>query len=513
MLFEFVILLLIIVYSVYYTLKEKQDYWKKRKVPYVKPKLLFGNYMGYILQKQFRPQITSDICKQYPEEPYIGSFFGTEPALIVQDPDLIKLITTKDFYYFSGKEVTNYAHKETLTRSLNFAGGDDWKILRLHMSPLFTSSKLKSMFPLIIKSTTELQEYLEMEIRLSQKVNVRSLLARYTMDCVISCIFGINANSMKRDISNNPFLIMGNLIFDTSISRGLKMVCRTMWPALFYRLGYKLFDEQISKFFSGFFAEACKGRLEYGNKRNDFIDMIVEWKKIKYISSESLSNFKIGEKKISQLEVTDDLLAGQSLALFGAGYKSTSTTVTFLLYELAKDQQIQNRVIEEVDSYFKKHDSIDYECVNELSYLEACIDETLRLYPVVGIVTREVMDDYTLPTGLHLKKEIHIHIPIYQIHRNPKNFPQPEIYRPERFLGEERKKIKPFTFMPFGEGPRICIALRFTKMMMHAGLLTIFKKFKVELAEDTPLKINFKPTSLVTQADPDIQLKFIPRNL
>ncbi|CAH0714073.1 unnamed protein product, partial [Brenthis ino] len=452
---EFFILL--IVYLVYYTLTKKQDYWKKRKVPYVKPKLLFGNYRGYILQKQYGPRITSDICKQYPEEPYIGSFFGTEPALIIQDPNLIKLVMTKEFYYFNGREITNYAHKEILTRSLTSVGGDDWKILRLHMSPLFTSSKLKSMFPLIIKCATELEEYLDMETELSQKVNVRNLLARYTMDCVISCTFGINANTMKRDVSNNPFVTMGNLIFDTSISRGLKMVCRSMWPTLFYGLGYKLFDEQVSKFFSGLFAESCIGRLEDGNKRNDFIDMILKWKQSNYISSESLSNPKEREKKISRLKVTDDLLVGQSLALFGAGFETTSTTVTFLLYEVAKDQQIQNRLIEEVDTYFQKHKDIDYECVNELPYLEACIDETLRLYPVLGVLTREVMDDYTLPTGLYLEKEIRIHIPIYHIHRNPKNFPQPEIYRPERFLGEERKKIKPFTFMPFGEGPRICI--------------------------------------------------------
>lgn len=105
----------------------------------------------------------------------------------------------------------------------------------------------------------------------------------------------------------------------------------------------------------------------------------------------------------------------------------------------------------------KRNNKLDYDCVTELQYLAACFDETLRLYPVFSILTREVMEDCTLPTGLHLDKGIRIHIPVYHIQRDPKNFKDPEVFCPERFLPENRHQIKPFTYLPFGEGPRTCI--------------------------------------------------------
>ena len=124
----------------------------------------------------------------------------------------------------------------------------------------------------------------------------------------------------------------------------------------------------------------------------------------------------------------------------------------------AKNKYVKDRLIEEIDAYFlKQNDVIEYDCVNELPYLEACIHETLRLYPVLGLLTREAMGQYTLPTGLTLEKGDRIHIPVYHLHRNPEVFPEPELFRPERFYGEERKKINPFSYLPYGNGPRICL--------------------------------------------------------
>lgn len=449
--------IILVVYLVYCRLAKNHNYWKERNVPYLKPTLILGNYGDYILQRKYAPKIASDILKQFPSEPYIGTFYGTKPALLLQDPEIIKLVMTKEFYYFNGREVSDYTHREVLTRSINATAGDEWKVLRIKLTPLFTSSKLKNMFPLIQKCTANLKKNLKNEVKISQSINARSLLAKYTMDFIISAIFGINANCMQNDLQENPFIIMGDKMFDSSVTRGVKMVSRSMWPSLFYALGCNLFDEKVSEFFGGLFSKASENRLKDGTSRNDFIDVILQWKKNDYLSTESMSNAKTGEEKIFKLPVTEDLLVGQSLALFGAGYETTSTTMTYVLYELAKNPLIQDKLIQEVDDYFHKHETIEYECLSELPYLEACINETLRLYPVLGVITREVMHDYVLPTGLHLQKGLPIHIPVYHLQRDPKYFPEPEVFRPERFLGEERKKIKQCTFIPFGEGPRICL--------------------------------------------------------
>lgn len=99
-----------------------------------------------------------------------------------------------------------------------------------------------------------------------------------------------------------------------------------------------------------------------------------------------------------------------------------------------------------------------YECVNEFPYLEQCIDEALRLYPVLEVITREVVEPYTFPgTDITVEKGIRIHFPVYYIQRDPKYFPSPDKFDPERFSPEQKRNITPYSYLPFGEGPRICI--------------------------------------------------------
>ncbi|XP_026488878.2 cytochrome P450 6B2-like [Vanessa tameamea] len=505
------IFVITILYRLYTLLSENNDYWKKKNVPYLKPSLLVGNFSDYIFFKKSAQLITSEICEKFPDEPYVGVFYGTKPALVIKDPKILKLVFTQDFYYFNGRENTDYVDRETITTNLFFNGGDHWKVLRQNLTPLFTSAKLKNMFLMINECAEELDTFLEEEIKVSENINLRSLFARYAMECIINCIFGVRTNAMKRDNGTNPFVIVGEQIFDTSTVMGLKIITRSMWPYLFYRLGFKLFDEKIGFFFNDLFTKATESRSKDGITRNDFVDLISSWEKENCIIGDKFSDEKSTGNSTEKIEVNKDLLVAQCTLFFAAGYETTSTTTNFILYELAKNKQAQDKVIEEVDAYFDKHGVIKYECVHELPYVEACIEETLRLYPLLGVLTREVMNNYTLPTGLQLKKGDRVHIPVSHMHHHPDYFPDPTSYRPERFFGDEKKKIKQYTFFPFGEGPRVCIGIRFARMVMYAGLLTIFRKYRVEMAENMPLTLNFKPVSLATQASINIYLKFIPR--
>ncbi|XP_045770960.1 cytochrome P450 6B5-like [Maniola jurtina] len=509
----FAFFITIIICALQYLLTKNHDYWKKRNVPHLKPSLLFGNYKETILLKKHQILVTHEICNQFPNEPYIGTFFGTSPALIIKDPNLIKQIFVTDFYYFSGREVNDFTDMEPMTKILFFSGGDKWKIQRQNLTPLFSSAKLKGMFHLIKDCVNQFECFLEEETRNSQIIDAKTLLAMFTIDVITSCAFGINCNTMNKnaDASTNPFMVLGGKIFDSSKINGIKLYCRQMWPSLFYGLGFTSFDKSINTMFGTILSGVFESRESTQSTKNDFVDLILTWKKRKVITGDSLSNIKTGGKKTISLEVTNDLLVSQCVAMFGAGFETTSSTLSFVLYEIAKNQEVQSKVISEVDSYFEKNDTIEYECVNELPYIVACIEETLRLHPVFGILTREVMDDYTLPTGLSLQKGDRIHISVYNLHHNPDYFPEPEVFRPERFYGDARKDIKPFTYISFGEGPRVCLGLRFSKMPMHAALLTIFKNYRIELAKDMPLTIPLTTFSIVTTSAIPINLRFIPR--
>lgn len=435
--------------------------WKKRNVAHPRPLPFFGNYKNYILLRKYGPQITQEICQKFPDEPYIGVYYGTDPALIIQDPNIIKLVMQKDFYYFNQREISKHTHKELITQNMFFSGGDSWKVIRQNMTTLFTSAKMKNMFHLIENCAKSLENVLACEVKTQNNIEVKSLLARYTMDCIGSCAFGINTGTLERNSESNPFFVVGYKIFDSTIFGGFRTVARAMWPSYFYSLGFQLFPNEIITFFKTVITEVFKTRQSEISTRNDFVDLFLGWKKTKKrLVGDSITNMNTNIKSTVELEIDDTLLISQCVLLYAAGYETTSTTISLLLFELAKDEKVQARVIEEVDNYFQRHSGkIEFECINEMPFLQACIEETLRLYPVLGTLTREVEEEYTLPTGLRLDKGLRVHIPVYHLHHDPQHFPEPEKFRPERFYADEKKNIKPFTYMPFGEGPRICIGI------------------------------------------------------
>ncbi|VVC98074.1 unnamed protein product [Leptidea sinapis] len=104
---------------------------------------------------------------------------------------------------------------------------------------------------------------------------------------------------------------------------------------------------------------------------------------------------------------------------------------------------------------------------------------------------------------------IKVHVPVYSLHHDADYFPEPEVFRPERFL--DKDNIRQYTYMPFGGGPRICIGLRFAKMQVMAGLLTVLRKCRVELADGMPRSLEFEPRAITTQPIQEIHVKLIRR--
>ncbi|XP_049879657.1 cytochrome P450 6k1-like [Pectinophora gossypiella] len=490
-------------------LTQKYCYWKKKCVPHLKPLPILGNYGEYILLKQYIGIVNQKICLSYPKEPYVGSYYGTEPALIIQCPELIKLVTTKDFYFFSSREISKYTHNEVFTQNMFFTYGDRWKVMRQNFSPLFSSAKMKNMFYLIEKCCHDLKDLLTEETKTSQVVEIRSIVARYTIDCIGSCVFGVDTNAMGK--SDNHFRKMGEVIFEISNLRGFFLIARAIWPALFYGLGLKTFPKAMNVFFHNLLTGVFKARNYAASTRNDFVDLVLSMAKNKYITGDRLSNLKTQKDEKTRLKVNDDLLVANCLSFFAAGFETSATTLSFTLYELAKDQAAQSRAADEVRRYLGKGEGLKYDCVTELPYLEACIDEALRLYPVLGVITREVVEEYTLPSGLRLEPGLRIHLPVYHLHRCAEYFPEPQKFMPERFLPENRRNIQPYTYLPFGEGPRICIGMRFAKMQMLAGLVSVLAGHQVQLAGDMPRELRLEPRGLVTQPDQGIYLTLVRR--
>ena len=190
--------------------------------------------------------------------------------------------------------------------------------------------------------------------------------------------------------------------------------------------------------------------------------------------------------------------------------------MAFCLFELARNPEIVEKIHDELDRVLKGNDNegITYESLAELKYLECCIDETLRKYPIVPVLFRIATKDYKVPdTDLVIPKGTSVFIPTLGHHRDQELYDNPMEFRPERFLTSPTgtTKGKGVFYVPFGDGPRNCIGMRMGKLTTKIGLAKILTKFKIELADkemnDKELEISPHQFVMTPVKNFDIKIK------
>lgn len=166
------------------------------------------------------------------------------------------------------------------------------------------------------------------------------------------------------------------------------------------------------------------------------------------------------------------------------------------------------KVHKEIDDVMAAHNNeLSYNNLSEMKYLESCIDEALRKYPPLPFLTRDCSIPYKIPgTDLLIEKGTNVTIPVLALQRDPKYYPNPMKFDPDRF-SQSKTFDKNIPYFPFGEGPRVCIGLRMGKMQTKVGLIMLLSKFKYELGKDTPEEIAFIPQSVILAPVGGLKLK------
>lgn len=143
--------------------------------------------------------------------------------------------------------------------------------------------------------------------------------------------------------------------------------------------------------------------------------------------------------------------------------------------------------------------------MNGIPYLDAVVKEGLRKYPPLTRVERRcAREGYLLgETGLRLPKDTHIEVPIYAVHHCPEYYPEPEVFKPERFLPENRHLLVPYTYLPFGLGPRNCVGMRFAYQELKMCLAAVVGRFRFSATADTPpVRLSYKKSTLLLNSLP-----------
>ncbi|KAL6448752.1 hypothetical protein ACFW04_000513 [Cataglyphis niger] len=201
----------------------------------------------------------------------------------------------------------------------------------------------------------------------------------------------------------------------------------------------------------------------------------------------------------------------QAFVFFIAGFETSSTTATFCLYELAQQQDLQDKLRKEIDEILKKHGELTYNAVNEMTYLHKVVNEAMRKYPPLPSLNRMCTEEINLPTtNIHIPKGMLITIPLLGLHRDPSIYPDPDRFDPERFNEDKVAARHPYAYLPFGEGPRICIGSRFAYMQTKVGLISLLSKFKFKVDPRT-FPLIFDQNTFILTAKGGIYLTIEPR--
>ena len=175
--------------------------------------------------------------------------------------------------------------------------------------------------------------------------------------------------------------------------------------------------------------------------------------------------------------MTDDLIRDQILTMLIAGHDTSTALLAWALHLFGKHPEVMIQARDEVDSIIAT-DEVTITHVDGLDYLDAMIKETLRLYPPIHVGNRIVNDDTTI-SGYELKAGTRVMASIYLSHRDERYWEEPLEFNPQRF-GPDGERVPPFTYIPFGGGPRVCIGATFAQVEAKVVLARIIQQFTLE---------------------------------
>lgn len=264
-------------------------------------------------------------------------------------------------------------------------------------------------------------------------------------------------------------------------------------------------SKEATNFFTRVVSENIKMREEKGITRPDFIQAMIDKRN--------------GRGRDDELTVED--ITAQAFVFFFGGFETTSGLLSFAVHELAANPEIQGKVHAEIDRVLVSNNEITFERVNGLVYLDAVINETLRMYPIIPITDRECSKRFELPPVLPdakpyvLKEGSHVWFPIYAIQRDPRYFEKPDCFDPDRFLDDNKKRSDAFNgdaYMPFGAGPRNCIGNRFSMVETKVALFHILARCRLDVCPKTTIPMELRKRGVFLTAKNGFWLRIVPRH-
>ncbi|XP_059752927.1 cytochrome P450 3A24-like isoform X1 [Balaenoptera ricei] len=425
-----------------------------------------------------------------------GCYEGQQPLLVITDPDIIKTVLVKECYsVFTNRRA--FGPVGIMKNAVSLSEDEQWKRIRTLLSPAFTSGKLKEMFPIISQIGDMLVRNLKKEAEKGKPISMKDFFGAYSMDVITGIAFGVNIDSLNNP--QDPFVEYSKKILKFNLLSPL-LLSIVFFPFLtpvLEALNITLFPKSSLNFLTKSVKRIKESRLkDKQTHRVDFLQLMINSQ-----NSKETDTHKV---------LSDTELMAQSIIFIFAGYETTSNSLSFIIYELATHPDVQQKLQEEIDATFPNKAPPTYEALVQMEYLDMVLNETLRIFPIAGRLERVCKKDVEV-NGVFIPKGTTVVVPLFVLHNDPELWPEPEEFRPERFSKKNKDSINPYTYLPFGTGPRNCIGMRFVIMNMKLALVRILQNFSFKPCKETQIPLKLLTQGL-TQVEKPVVLKVVSRD-
>uniref|UniRef100_A0A336M9V7 CSON011992 protein n=1 Tax=Culicoides sonorensis TaxID=179676 RepID=A0A336M9V7_CULSO len=360
--------------ATFYTfVKIRYNYWKNLNIPGPEPKFPMGTF-------DRRASPVMNMVKYYNKFKGNGPFCGLinffAPAIVVTDPALIKSILIKDFQYFHTRGIYYNEKDDPLSAHLFSIDGQKWKTLRTKLAPSFTSVKMKYMFSTVLGVSEIFKNVILHKVENNLRtIEMKDVFARFTTDVIGTCAFGVECNSLVDP--DAKFREKGLKFFDKPRHARFGRLFMTYAPQIAKLLRFKVMSDDVAEFFMSAVEETVNHRMMNNIQRNDFMDLLIKMYDKNKIDNDLSKGLTLNE------------IAAQAWVFFLAGFETSSTAMSYTLYELAQNQELQEKARKNILTALKAFDGqITYESLQDMTFLEQCINEGMRKYPPVPTLIR-----------------------------------------------------------------------------------------------------------------------------